>query len=222
MAVDVVIYQLDIVLREVEPTVWRRVLVRSDTSIALLHHVVQIAMGWEDVHLHKFRIHGRDYGTSYEGSIVFGTDSEVVRLDQFKLRAGERFRYECDCGDFWEHDLPLERILPLDPKKTYPVCVAGRPSCPPEDCGGPEGHRVGAQDWGSSSALDDVGRIGEAVLSVANGPDARVLRDDEEILDALERLRLPQRFAPDQFDRTAVNQQIQEVGHADQASHDAD
>ena len=37
MAAEVVIYQLNIVLREVEPTVWRRVLVRSDTSIALLH-----------------------------------------------------------------------------------------------------------------------------------------------------------------------------------------
>lgn len=67
MAAEVVVYQLNIVLREVEPTVWQRVLVRSGTSIALLHHVVQVAMGWEDVHLHKFRIHGRDYGTSYEG-----------------------------------------------------------------------------------------------------------------------------------------------------------
>ncbi len=97
-------------------------------------------MGWEDVYLHKFKIHGRDYGTSYEGGIMFSTNPQEVLLDSFKLRAGERFRYEYDFGDFWEHDLRLERVLPLDPKKRYPVCVAGQQSCPPEDCGGPEGH----------------------------------------------------------------------------------
>jgi len=126
MAAEVVIYQLNIVLREVKPTVWRRVLVRSDTSIALLHQVVQVAMGWEDAHLHKFRIHGRDYGTSYEGGIVFGTDPQEIRLDGFKLRVGKRFRYEYDFGDFWEHDLRLERVLSLDPKKKCPVGLRRR------------------------------------------------------------------------------------------------
>ena len=119
MAAEVVVYQLNIVLREVEPTVWRRVLVRSDTGIALLHQVVQVAMGWEDAHLHKFRIHGRDYGTSCEGGIMFSTNPQEVLLDGFQLRAGERFRYEYDFGDFWEHDLRLERVLPLDPKKKW-------------------------------------------------------------------------------------------------------
>ena len=221
MAVEVVVYQLNIVLREVEPTVWRRVLIRSDTSIALLHQVVQVAMGWEDAHLHKFRIHGRDYGTSYEGGIMFSTNPQEVLLDGFKLRAGERFQYEYDFGDFWEHDVRLERVLSLDPKKRYPVCVAGRHSCPPEDCGGPEGHRQGVEQRLSWDAIDDMRLLSEAVLSVLNGQDARVLREDEDILDAFERLRFRQRFAPDQFDRTAVNRQLREVEHADQSAGDA-
>lgn len=220
MAAEVMIYQLNIVLREVVPTVWRRVLVRSDTSIALLHQVVQVAMGWEDAHLHKFRIHGRDYGTSYEGGIVFGTDPQEVRLDGFKLRAGERFKYEYDFGDFWEHDLRLERILPLDPKKKYPVCVAGQQLCPPEGCGGPEGHRQGVEERLSWKAIDDLRLLSEAVLRVVDGQDASVLREDEDILDAFERLRLRQRFAPDQFDRVAVNRQLREVEHADQSAGD--
>ncbi|CAM3223898.1 hypothetical protein DESA109040_21730 [Deinococcus saxicola] len=64
--------------------------------------------------------------------------------------------------------------------------------------------------------------ISEAVLSMADGQDARVLREDEDLLDAFERLQLRQRFAPDQFDRKAVNRRLREVEHADQASGDAD
>ena len=152
---------------------------------------------------------------------MFSTNPQEVLLDGFKLRAGERFRYEYDFGAFWEHDLRLERVLPLDPKKKYPVCVAGQHSCPPEDCGGPEGHRQGVEDRVSWEAMDDLRLLSEAVLNVVNGQDASVLREDEEILDAFERVRLRQRFAPDQFDRTAVNRQLREVEHADQSAGDA-
>ncbi len=40
----------------------RRLLVRSDMSLADLHYAIQIAMGWEDFHLHRFSIHGKVYG----------------------------------------------------------------------------------------------------------------------------------------------------------------
>jgi Plasmid pRiA4b ORF-3-like protein len=220
MAAEVV-YQLNIVLREAEPTVWRRVRVRSDTSIAPLHQVVQVAMGWEDAHLDTFRIHGRDYGTSYEGGIMFSTNPQEVLLDGFKLRAGERFRDEYDFGDFWEHDLRLKRVLSLNPKKKYPVCVAGQQSCPPEDCGGPEGHRQGVEGRRSWEAMDDLWLLSEAVPSVVDGPDASVMREDEDILNAFERERFRQRFAPNQFDCAAVYRRLREVEDADQSAGDA-
>ena len=56
------IYQLYISLRRISPLVWRRVLVKGTTSIAQLHDIVQCSMGWEDLHLHRFCIHGKDYG----------------------------------------------------------------------------------------------------------------------------------------------------------------
>lgn len=117
MVAEVVAYQLNVVLREVEPTVWRRVLVRDEVSIAELHHTVQATMGWDDEHLHQFRIFGREYGVHHEGGIVFRDDPWQVKLRDFKLRPGERFVYEYDFGDFWQHDLRLEKVLPLDPKK---------------------------------------------------------------------------------------------------------
>jgi hypothetical protein len=41
---------------------WRRLLIRSDSSIAQLHDVLQVAFGWDDMHLNHFEIRGREYG----------------------------------------------------------------------------------------------------------------------------------------------------------------
>ena len=41
------IYQLRAVLRGISQLVWRRLLVRADSSVADLHEVLQIAFGWE-------------------------------------------------------------------------------------------------------------------------------------------------------------------------------
>jgi hypothetical protein len=49
-----VIYQMKISLVRISPMIWRRILVRSDMTLSGLHQVIQIAMGWEDYHLHAF------------------------------------------------------------------------------------------------------------------------------------------------------------------------
>ena len=63
--------QLKTLLREVHPAVWRRVGLADSLSIADLHHVIQVLMGWEDDHLHRFHIHGRGYGTTRIGGPIF-------------------------------------------------------------------------------------------------------------------------------------------------------
>jgi hypothetical protein len=45
-----------------------------------------------------------------------------------------------DFGDNWEHVILVEKILPIDKKTQYPICLAGKRSGPPEDCGGPWGY----------------------------------------------------------------------------------
>jgi hypothetical protein len=55
-----VILQLRAVLRGISLLIWRRLLVPSDASIAQLREVLQVAFGWEDMHLHRFEIRGRE------------------------------------------------------------------------------------------------------------------------------------------------------------------
>ncbi|WP_092743979.1 IS1096 element passenger TnpR family protein [Hymenobacter psychrophilus] len=38
----------------ISPQISRRVLVRGDTTLAELHHIFQVAMGWENWHLHPW------------------------------------------------------------------------------------------------------------------------------------------------------------------------
>ena len=134
---QVEVYQLRVWLREISPVIWRRLLVRSDSTIADLHCILQVVMGWTDSHLHQFTIRGKQYAVPRIGGIWFSDPPDQVRLSDFGFRLKERFVYEYDFGDLWQHEIRVERQLPLDPKKTYPVCIGGARSAPPEDCGGP-------------------------------------------------------------------------------------
>lgn len=50
--------------------IWRRLLVRSDLTLFGLHRVIQIAFGWEDYHLHAFKVHGRPSARSGRVSVI--------------------------------------------------------------------------------------------------------------------------------------------------------
>jgi|SRR5271165_2978833 len=159
--VEAQIYQLRAVMRGISPMIWRRLLVRDDSTVAQLHEVLQIVFGWDDVHLNRFQIRGREYAVYREGGGLIGIDARSVQLTDLGLRRLERFVYEYDFVDCWIHDLRLETKLPVSARKLYPTCVAGKYAAPPEDCGGPHafmarrGHyaRVGRRQ--STEDLDD-------------------------------------------------------------------
>ena len=50
------ICQLRAVLRGISPLIGRRLLIRSDSTTAQFHEVLQVAFGWEDRHLHRFQM----------------------------------------------------------------------------------------------------------------------------------------------------------------------
>ena len=88
------VYQLKIHLVGQSPMIWRRVPVHQDTSMAKLHGIIQIVMGWENGHLHAFRIFGKDYGIGYDGGMMFSDDPRQVFLKDFKFRKSEKFFYK--------------------------------------------------------------------------------------------------------------------------------
>lgn len=138
------IYQLKITLKDCRPTIWRRVQVRSSATLAHLHWVIQISMGWTNSHLHSFTIRGVEYGVpmSELGFDEMGLrDEQPVKLS--KVIPGEKFKfsYLYDFGDSWDHEILVEKVLEADPDTDYPICVKGKRACPPEDCGGVWGYR---------------------------------------------------------------------------------
>jgi hypothetical protein len=130
------VYQIKITLRDSKPPIWRRLLVPDSISLYKLNQIIQIAMGWTDSHLHQFIIHGEYYSIPSPedwGPII---DERRSRLDQIAASESDKFIYEYDFGDSWDHEVLVEKILPPEPGVKYPVCIKGKRACPPEDVGG--------------------------------------------------------------------------------------
>ena len=113
------IYQLRIVMRGISPLIWRRLLVRRDTTLAQLHHILQLIFDWSGEHLHEFHIYGKDYGDN-------GADTRDVRLSDFRLHPGERFWYVYDFGAYWQCDIRLEASLLSMPSGIIPCVSAAK------------------------------------------------------------------------------------------------
>jgi len=193
-AAEAVVYQLRVVLRGISPLIWRRLLIRSDSSIADLHRTLQIAFGWSDEHLHRFVIHGREHGD--EGFI----DPRRVHLADLGLRLHERFLYEYNFIDGWQHDVRVEQILPVEAGSVYPRCVGGRRRVAPEDCGGPWTFLELRERYSLLTITDRLSALAERRLAV--GYEAFVHDHYEDVQHLLEWLEI------DRFDRRAANRRL--------------
>jgi hypothetical protein len=128
------IIQLKVRLLGISPMIWRRVVVPTTITLRELHGVLQVAMGWEGIHLFLFYVYTVRYG-----SFELHAATPDVSLQEFGLRKNARFSYIYDMGDHWEHEIRVEAINP-PAKQHYPTCIGGSGACPPEDCGGVDGY----------------------------------------------------------------------------------
>lgn len=138
------VYQLKITLKGTKPPVWRRIQVPKTYTFWDLHVAIQDAMGWWDYHLHQFELVNPSTGIKMEIGIPdeeFEDDRDI--LPGWKQKIAEWFsmenklaEYTYDFGDNWEHTVKFEKILPRKEGISYPICIAGKRACPPEDCGG--------------------------------------------------------------------------------------
>ena len=129
---------LKVTLRYTQPPVWRRVLMPGTMTLKDLHHSIQAVMGWDDSHLHVFEVDGQRYGPC---DIVDDVNDETgLTLNDLVKSGADRFSYTYDFGDDWEHLIVVEKSKLHTDGKPYPVCVAGKRNCPPDDCGGTPGY----------------------------------------------------------------------------------
>jgi hypothetical protein len=142
-----IVYQIKVTLKGSKPPIWRRIQVTSATTLAQLHHIVQCVMGWEGYHLYRFDVRGMEYGDPRMLEEMEGEDARRVTLETLVQGAKDKFLYEYDFGDSWDHELRIEKVLPYEAGKRYPVCLTGKRACPPEDCGG---------IWGYASFLEAI------------------------------------------------------------------
>jgi hypothetical protein len=133
------IYGIKVTLLGTKPPIWRRLLVPASMTLAKLHDVLQTAIGWHDCHMHEFRAGERHFGRPDPEDISMGMQVENernIRLSSVLRRPGAKLIYTYDFGDNWEHAIVLEKLLPLLPDMTTPICIDGSLACPPDDCGG--------------------------------------------------------------------------------------
>ena len=136
--------------------------------------------GWDEEFISRMR--GERYFVTKETpwgdpTEMEGEDENKITLAQVCPNVKSNLTYEYDFGDGWEHAIKVQKIIEPQPGVQYPVCLAGKKACPPEDCGG---------IWGYYDMLDAVG-------------DPKHERH-EELLEWL-----GDRFDPDAFDLEEVN-----------------
>lgn len=145
-------YTLYIRLAEIEPPIWRRIVVPANLTLHELHQVVQVTMGWTHSHLHQFIVPDTPdsiyYGEPSPEDDYFHTDDRRVRLASIAPKEGATFVYEYDFGDSWRHEITVERITPTPQGELpYPWCLDGQRACPPEDVGGVSGYAHFLEAW---------------------------------------------------------------------------
>jgi hypothetical protein len=149
------LFLLHVTLREVAPSVWRRVAVAGAISLADLHVVLQVVMGWDFKHLYSFTVGDREYEDPQgEDRDTRSPDPRKTRLDSLGLEQGGTFLYTYDFGDEWNHQVTVEGIAPFQGFTTAVTLLGGERACPPEDCGGPHGYMQLLEDLHSPDSPD--------------------------------------------------------------------
>ena len=128
------LYVFKVTLVNTFPRIWREIVVPSWFTLYELHTVLQVAMGWDDEHLHVFSVKDELFGTpDNTGLEDTTTKSDTLRkLEHFKLKLGESFRYLYNFDSNWKHDLVLVDIKSVASYTNVPVCLDGQGACPPE------------------------------------------------------------------------------------------
>ncbi|WP_445768598.1 plasmid pRiA4b ORF-3 family protein [Rheinheimera sp.] len=130
------VYQIKVQLKDSKPPIWRNIELMNTVSLAKLHLILQLAMGWDDEHGYEF----------YQNALRFVPDWVEAGFDTFTAneaqlrdllqRVNDKMHYDYDFGDNWRHIISLQKILPAQRSNCKTQILKARGACPPEDIGG--------------------------------------------------------------------------------------
>ena len=127
-----------------EPLVTRTFKVSSESSMYVLHHIMQVVMGWNNYHLYQFEVGElviADKRLWDEDEMGHITDAKEVSVGEVFTKVGNTAVYEYDFGDGWMHHLELVDRSIHPTQQVLPLVISGENACPPEDCGGIHGYK---------------------------------------------------------------------------------
>jgi hypothetical protein len=163
---DVMTFRVRVDLRRSKPRIWRRLELRSDLTLDVVHRVLQTAFSWTDTHLWRFSLGGDPFSRTGQSFLCpwdveerdswddGGLPASGVRLDETMQDAGDVLCYVYDFGDNWELTLRLEEVSGPAADASSAVVLAGRRAAPPEDCGGVTDGAELAELLGDPEAFD--------------------------------------------------------------------
>ena len=178
-------YILHISIMFSDPLIWRRVQIPGTITLATLHDVIQLSMGWSDSHMHQFLVGKISYEpTSGDSGIRESTkyDERNVKLHELEEGMHFMFSYLYDAEGGWEHDIRLEEVVPHTRELHHPVLLAGEQACPPE-------------------AMFDIHEY-QALLDSLENPSKGASEDLSELTGEND-------FDPDFFDLTAAKDRLE-------------
>jgi len=140
----VTVYELKVTINNIELLIWRTFQVPGGITLARLHEVLQIVMGWGEGHLYEFRSGKNRFGvpTTEEGRFRRENvhDTRIVRLLEVLRLEGQKITYIYDFGDDWQHTIEVVKIVTVDSEFENCLCTGGQRACPPENCGSYPGY----------------------------------------------------------------------------------
>ena len=133
--------QFRLSVKDVKPEIWRKLLVSSDITLAGLHSILQVLMGWRDHHLYAFVINEKRYSPPNEDDEDIGKKNSIrTKLSNILAKDARLIKYEYDFGDGWEIELCNEPNSIDFQQNQIAECIEGSRHGPAEDTGGSRGY----------------------------------------------------------------------------------
>lgn len=156
-------YTLRVTLQGLKPAIYRKFEVPSNITLRNLGELILDIMGWEDCHLHQFRVKDRLFAPKSQSDVDYhplfdnGRNyfSDDYTLSDVLSEKGKAIEFEYDFGDSWRHEVKLSSVGEYKPNEVYAVrFVDGKRACPVEDCGGVWGYMALCAHYNGDDSFD--------------------------------------------------------------------